>query len=301
MSANQKPPLDPQLRAQLERAEQLQAAGRPQEAAPLLAEAARQLEASNPRRAANVHAGAAFAYADRGDNAAALAQARIALGQFATLGMNDRTATFYGNITHKLRGRSWTASAEALEREFGGQVRGGGAAPPGGLSEIAEANRLFASGQPRRAGALLTQVAERLEAGQPRRAANLHAGAAQAFADGGGEAGALAQARAALNGFLQLEMAGRAATFYANITRKLRGRGLASTADLLQHEFEGRVSGAAAAAPAAAASPKRGRLPAACPTCGGPARSDEVEWIDDASAACIYCGGVLQAEDRMTG
>ena len=35
------------------------------------------------------------------------------------------------------------------------------------------------------------------------------------------------------------------------------------------------------------------RLPAECPNCAGPVRSDEVEWIDAVSAACTYCGSVL--------
>lgn len=35
------------------------------------------------------------------------------------------------------------------------------------------------------------------------------------------------------------------------------------------------------------------RLPADCPRCGAPVRSDEVEWIDDTSVECAYCGGVI--------
>jgi predicted RNA-binding Zn-ribbon protein involved in translation (DUF1610 family) len=37
-------------------------------------------------------------------------------------------------------------------------------------------------------------------------------------------------------------------------------------------------------------------LPTICLTCGGPLRPDEVEWLDDASAECPYCGGVIRAE-----
>jgi hypothetical protein len=37
-------------------------------------------------------------------------------------------------------------------------------------------------------------------------------------------------------------------------------------------------------------------LPVACPTCGAPLRSDDVEWVDDASAECPFCGGVVRAE-----
>jgi hypothetical protein len=37
-------------------------------------------------------------------------------------------------------------------------------------------------------------------------------------------------------------------------------------------------------------------LPVACPTCGAPLRSDEVEWVDGASAECPFCGGLVRAE-----
>ena len=40
---------------------------------------------------------------------------------------------------------------------------------------------------------------------------------------------------------------------------------------------------------------QRGSLPAKCPSCGGPLRSDEVNWIDSYSAECAYCGGIVRA------
>jgi hypothetical protein len=37
-------------------------------------------------------------------------------------------------------------------------------------------------------------------------------------------------------------------------------------------------------------------LPTHCPSCGAPVRSDEVEWIDAATAECDFCGGAIRAE-----
>jgi len=37
-------------------------------------------------------------------------------------------------------------------------------------------------------------------------------------------------------------------------------------------------------------------LPTNCHGCGGPIRSDEVEWVDDVTAECPYCGSAVRAE-----
>ena len=34
--------------------------------------------------------------------------------------------------------------------------------------------------------------------------------------------------------------------------------------------------------------------PTHCPSCGGPVRSDEVEWIDDLTAECSFCGSPIR-------
>lgn len=37
-------------------------------------------------------------------------------------------------------------------------------------------------------------------------------------------------------------------------------------------------------------------LPTTCPGCGGPIRSDEVEWVDDLTAECPYCGSAVRGQ-----
>ncbi len=52
--------------------------------------------------------------------------------------------------------------------------------------------------------------------------------------------------------------------------------------------------------PPGAASPKaisRTTLPTHCPGCGAPLRTDEVEWLDQKTAECIYCGSPVRGED----
>jgi hypothetical protein len=164
------------------------------------------------------------------------------------------------------------------------------------LDSLVEANQLWASGHPAQAAASFAQIASVMQESQhPRRAANLHAQAARAFADAREPVRALEQARAALTLFLQLQMPARAVQFFTNITHLMANQGLQSAAQALQTEFGARIAGLPAPQPASAPE-LRGRLPAACPKCGGPVRSDEVSWIDQTSAECIYCGAILQTE-----
>ncbi len=37
-------------------------------------------------------------------------------------------------------------------------------------------------------------------------------------------------------------------------------------------------------------------LPTNCHGCGGPLRADEVEWVDDVTVECPYCGSSIRAE-----
>ena len=103
----------------LSEANRLIAAGHPGEAAQLFVDLAQQMEISNhPRRAANMHAQAAHAYADNQDESAALGHARRALALFLQYQMVERTPRFYANIERKLRARNMGKAADALQAEL---------------------------------------------------------------------------------------------------------------------------------------------------------------------------------------
>jgi len=74
----------------------------------------------------------------------------------------------------------------------------------------------------------------------------------------------------------------------------LRAKGMAAAAGVLEGEFGPSLG--ASAQRMTTGSPPAARLPGKCPQCGGPLRSDEVDWIDAQSAECPYCGSVVQAE-----
>ena len=166
---------------------------------------------------------------------------------------------------------------------------------PAWMVTLAQANQLMAQGQPGQAAQMMAQLAQQVESrGRARPAAIFHGLAAHAYASSKNESAALAQARTALDQFIQLNMARRVPRFYDNISSKLRANGLASAADTLQREYADKVKPFRSFAPASPAQGKR--LPSNCPHCGAAARSDEVDWIDGQSAECNYCGGVIQTE-----
>jgi hypothetical protein len=119
-------PLGAQQLAVLQQANQLMANNQPAVAAPLFAQLAAQMEAANhPRRAANLHARAAHAFADSQAGQAALGQARSALNLFISSGMVARTPVFFANITRKLNNHGMQNAAHALQQEYGGRLQAG--------------------------------------------------------------------------------------------------------------------------------------------------------------------------------
>lgn len=42
------------------------------------------------------------------------------------------------------------------------------------------------------------------------------------------------------------------------------------------------------------ASEPKSALPVQCPNCGAPVRSGEVEWVDDRTAECVFCSGMIR-------
>jgi hypothetical protein len=179
-------------------------------------------------------------------------------------------------------------------RRFGPALFGPGAAL---LQTLIEANQLLTSGQPAEAARLYHDLAGTAEAnGNLRRAANLRLEAARGSLAAGDAPAALAHARAALQLFARAGQFGRADTIYHRLLAEMRTRGLNAEAEALERDVQALFGHETTPAAGEAAAPARGRLPARCPQCGGPLRSDEVDWIDAHSAECVYCGSVVRAE-----
>ncbi len=77
------------------------------------------------------------------------------------------------------------------------------------------------------------------------------------------------------------------------IINELNARGLQKEAQQISNYLNEMVPGGVEAEPSAA---RRPALPTHCPGCGAPLRPDEVEWLDDATAACEYCGSPVHGQ-----
>jgi hypothetical protein len=84
-------------------------------------------------------------------------------------------------------------------------------------------------------------------------------------------------------------------TIGGRLLAELRQRGLAAEAADLEAYLQSLLPGGSTATPAAASAEAR-HLPTHCPACGGPLRSDEVEWADEVTAECPYCGSAVRVE-----
>ena len=158
---------------------------------------------------------------------------------------------------------------------------------------LQEANFAFDKGEYGRAGELFERIAETAAArGGPRAPIfYLQAGRARVFA------GQIALGMPSLKRGLELLSQQRLFLRLHRVKRRLinelRERGLEAEAA----EIEAWMKSAESTAPESTADQvKRPVLPTHCPSCGAGLRRDEVEWLDEVTAECDYCGSPVRAE-----
>ncbi len=101
----------------------------------------------------------------------------------------------------------------------------------------------------------------------------------------------------ALRLFIQARRPGKVRRLVPRMMAVLHRKGYHDEAEKLRREVEGLLDALPGerAIPWGGRAVQRGSLPAKCPSCGGPIRPDEVNWIDAYSAECAYCGGIVKA------
>jgi hypothetical protein len=80
------------------------------------------------------------------------------------------------------------------------------------------------------------------------------------------------------------------------VVAELSQRGLAEQAKQIDETLK--ISLPAGFVPGPGAGPEKTKrvLPTNCPGCGGPLHGDEVEWTDEITAECPYCGSAVRFE-----
>lgn len=191
----------------------------------------------------------------------------------------------------------------------GGMFRGRGMFRPrfarnplgqGAQRQLMQANQLMLAGEAIQAALIFASIsAFAHQNGMPARSANLSARAALAYLEANDVEQAKEFALKAVTQSLAADNVSQAVRIAQQVLTQMRARNLTQEADALKAQFDGLLSpygvtlSAGASAPSA---PIRGKLPAQCPSCLGPVRPDAVEWIDDQTAECAFCGSILRAE-----
>jgi len=157
---------------------------------------------------------------------------------------------------------------------------------------LQEANFAFDKGEYGRAGELFEQIAQTAIARGGPRASLFYIQAGRARVLAGQTALGMPSLKRALELLAQQRRPLRLQRIVQRVISELKERGLEREAA----EVESWLNNASPFAPATDAPTKRPVLPTHCPSCGAAIRSDEVEWLDDTTAECAYCGSPLREQ-----
>ncbi|MBN8657392.1 MAG: hypothetical protein J0M11_16800 [Anaerolineae bacterium] len=172
----------------------------------------------------------------------------------------------------------------------GGLQQGRPAVPP----VLQNAHRLMDAGQFGEASLAFYDLAKKAEERFPERAPFLYFEAGRAATLNNDNKKGVTHFRSGITLLATQQRYHRLRKAGARIVDELRERGL--TAEAAEVESVLRNNDQVAAEKEAPASQKRAILPTHCPSCGAAMRPDEVEWLDDLTAECDYCGSPVRAE-----
>jgi len=157
---------------------------------------------------------------------------------------------------------------------------------------LQEANMAFDKGEYGRAAQLFERIAEPADArGGPRAPLfHLQAGRARVFA--GQVTLGIPSLKRGLELLAQRNQLHRLHVMGTRTIADLTERGLKNEAEEIEIWIKSLTSTPASEGQISPA--KRPMLPTHCPSCGAPLRSDEVEWLNDVTAECGYCGSPVR-------
>jgi hypothetical protein len=155
---------------------------------------------------------------------------------------------------------------------------------------LQEANFAFDKGEYGRAGELFERIAETVAARNGPRAPIFYLKAGQARILAGKASLGLPSLKRGLELLAQRAQIQRLQKFGTRVVSELNERGLKREAD----EIESWLKSVLPSATSLEAPAKRPALPTHCPSCGAAVQPDEVEWLDEVTAECAYCGSPIR-------
>ncbi len=160
------------------------------------------------------------------------------------------------------------------------------------LRRLRHAHGLLAQGRSGEAAAIFEDLAAKAARRGIPRAPQLFLQAGRAWVDGGDPSRGLTSLKQGLLMMARTGNVAKAGAMAGRVLAELHARGLQEEACQLEAELRKAFPGLDLTERSAAS---KGQLPTNCPQCGGALRLDEVEWVDDRTAECAYCGSLVVA------
>lgn len=155
---------------------------------------------------------------------------------------------------------------------------------------LQEANFAFSKGEYGRAAELFEQIARAADGRGAPRAPLFHLQAGRARVLAGQAALGFPSLKRGLELLAQRGQLPRLRRFGTMTVNELNERGFRNEADEIAVWLESVLPNA----PSAENANARPALPTHCSSCGAPLRPDEIEWLDQVTAECGYCGSLIR-------
>lgn len=161
---------------------------------------------------------------------------------------------------------------------------------------LRKAHQMMANGNYTAAAEAFEQLGRAGEARQHPKAGDMFLQGGRARLMAGQTPAGIADLKQGLTLLTAMGMTERAAQVAQRAQAELNQRGLSAEAQELSSWAKSSGAPSSAGSVAMSAPVKKPLLPTSCPECGGPLRADDVDWIDEVTAECNWCGTGLRGE-----
>jgi hypothetical protein len=162
-------------------------------------------------------------------------------------------------------------------------------------SVLRSAHQFMAEGNYEEAQDAFETLAKRAENDFPERAPFLYLQAGRAAILGGQTKKGITHLRSGLTLFASQHRYHRVSILGQQAIDELTARGLTSEAAEIQVVIKNNLPGDVSSIPPVHEK-KRPPLPTHCPSCGAVLKPSDVEWLDDVTAECEYCGSPVRGD-----